>query len=73
MNHLPNKVSLGGMLFFQFWNICPPAFKKWFCRVYTSMYDASWSRFMIPFYCRMNYKDKDPGYLKLFKPSSNNK
>lgn len=68
MNYLPNSVSLSSRLFFIFWNRIPPILKKFLMRVYTQFYDTTWSRFIIPYYCKRHYKD--PAYLNKFIPSS---
>ena len=68
MNYLPNSVSLGSKLFFLFWNRIPPVLKKILMRIYTQFYDTSWSRHIIPYYCKVHYQD--PDYLTQFVPSS---
>ncbi len=71
MNHLPKSISTVNWLMFKAWNAIPGLLQKWMSTLYTKIYDTSWSRHLIPLYCRLSYSD--PSYLDKFVSNAGNK
>ena len=50
------------------WGGLPSAWQRQISRIYTSIYNAPWSKWIIDPYCKHHYDD--PHYLSYFKPAS---
>ena len=71
MNQIPDSVSTLNWMLFRLWNGIPGIAQKWLSSFYTKIYDTSWSRHMIPLYCRISYRD--PQYLDKFISNNGDK
>jgi len=53
------------------WGLLPAFLQRGLSRLYANIYNRNFTRYIIPAYCRINYRD--PNYLQQFKPASGGK
>ena len=54
------------------WGGLPAILQRKSSKVYTRLYNTSFSKIFIKPYSRIQYKDREPGYLEQFRPASGN-